>query len=94
VRKAEGKELIRRVRMAVGSVDEAASGATRLGGTFNWKEKNLPERPMVTIIHAAPGRVMTPGRLQEMALLLEPEPVKMTTAPGVFPRVVAAKALL
>jgi len=31
---------------------------------------------MVSIIHAAPGRVMTPEKLQGMGLLAEPEPVR------------------
>jgi hypothetical protein len=38
-------------------------------GSENWKTKYLPEPPMVTIIHAAPGRVMTPERLEQMGLL-------------------------
>jgi hypothetical protein len=83
VSKAESKEFIRRVRKAVGGADKSASGATRLASTFNWKEKYLPEPPVVTIIHGMPGRVMTADRLQDMGLLAEPEPIKVTTPPRV-----------
>ena len=43
----DSKAFIRRVRKAVGDVDSAASGASRLAGTENWKQKYLPEPPMV-----------------------------------------------
>ena len=45
-----------------------------MAGVLNWKEKYLPDPPMVTIISGVPGRVMTPDRLQNMGLLAEPEP--------------------
>jgi hypothetical protein len=78
--KGEAKEFIRRVRRAVGDTDKAASGATRLASTLNWKEKYLPEPPVVTIIHAVPGRVMTAERLQGFGLLAEP--VMIAPAPA------------
>jgi hypothetical protein len=77
VDKAESKDFVRRVRKAVGDPDMSASGATRVSGLPNWKEKYLPKPPIVTIIHATPGRVMTPEKLQGMGLLAAPEPVKM-----------------
>jgi hypothetical protein len=77
VTKTESKDFIRRVRKAVGHADASASA-----GTFNFKEKYLPEPPVVTIIHAAPGRVMTLERLQGMGLLVEAEPVKIPVAPA------------
>ena len=76
VEKAESKDFVRRVRKAVGDADMSASGATRVSGTENWKTKYLPEPPMVNVIHAVPGRVMTPERLKTMGLLAEPEPVR------------------
>jgi DNA invertase Pin-like site-specific DNA recombinase len=76
VDKAESKDFVRRVRKAVGDADMSASGATRIAGVENFKIKYAPDYPMVTIIHAAPGRVMTPERLQSIGLLAEPEPVK------------------
>jgi hypothetical protein len=39
VSKSESKEFIRRVRKAVGDVDKSASGATRIGGSINYKTK-------------------------------------------------------
>jgi hypothetical protein len=72
---------MRRVRAAVGDTDTSASGATRIAGVENWKLKNLPEPPIVTIVCGVPGRVMNPERLQEFGLLAEPERVKMPPAP-------------
>ena len=68
------KVFMRRVRKAVGGNDKSASHATRLAGTENFKEKFFPDYPVVKIIHAVPGRVMTQEQLQQMNLLAEPEP--------------------
>jgi DNA invertase Pin-like site-specific DNA recombinase len=75
VDKAEGKDFVRRVRKAVGDIDESASGATRMAGTANFKVKYFPDYPTVAILHGIPGRVMTAEQLQKMGLLAEPEPV-------------------
>lgn len=80
--KTQSKELIRRVRAALGDADKSASGATRLAATFNWKQKYLPEPPVVSIVQGVPGRVMTEERLQEIGLIAEPEPMKMLPAPA------------
>jgi hypothetical protein len=58
-----------------------------MAGSGNWKTKYLPEPPIVSIVSGVPGRVMTPGRLQDMGLLAQPEPVKAYSAP---PRVSAS----
>jgi hypothetical protein len=71
--KEQFKEFTRRVRRAVGANDKSASHATRLAGTENWKAKNLPNPPTVTILEAHPGRIMTPAQLEELHLLAEPE---------------------
>ena len=68
------KVFMRRVRKALGGNDKMASHATRLAGTENFKEKFFPDYPVVKIIHAVPGRVMTQQQLQQMNLLAEPEP--------------------
>jgi DNA invertase Pin-like site-specific DNA recombinase len=73
VDKSESKDFVRRVHKAVGDADKSASGSTRVSGTENWKLKYLPEPPLVTITHAAPGRVMTPERLHAMGLLAKAE---------------------
>lgn len=70
--KEQFKEFTRRVRRAVGANDKAASHATRLAGTENWKAKNLPNPPTVTILEAHPGRIMTPAQLEDLHLLAAP----------------------
>lgn len=76
VEKAESKEIVRRVRKAVGDADMSASGATRVAGTENFKAKYWPDYPTVTIMHGIPGRMMTTEQLQTMGLLAEPEPLR------------------
>src|SRR5262249_19244827 len=76
------KDVIRRVRKAVGGVDGSASGATRLAGTENFKQKYLPDPPVVTIVYALPGRVMTLEKLESMGLLAAPEPVAGNVHPS------------
>ncbi|MGJ5813627.1 DNA-primase RepB domain-containing protein [Paludibaculum fermentans] len=74
--KEQFKELMRRVRKAVGGNDKSASHATRVAGTENFKPKYAPEFPTVTIVETHPGRVMTPDQLESLGLLASPEPVK------------------
>ena len=73
----EGKEPFRqfnrRVRSAIGANDEAASRATRLAGTENFKAKYSPNYPVVTIVEAHPGRVMTPEQLESLGLVAAAE---------------------
>jgi len=85
----DGKAFIRRVRKAIGDVDTSASGATRIAGVGNWKEKYLPEPPMVSIVSGIPGRIMTPDKLQTMGLLAEPEPAPPEIVKPAPPRVSA-----
>jgi hypothetical protein len=73
------KAFMRRVRKAVGGNDKAASGATRLSGTLNWKAKYLPDPPTVITVYAVPGRAMMPEQLQGMGLLADPKPVVVAT---------------
>jgi RepB DNA-primase from phage plasmid len=77
--KEEFKAFMRRVRKAVGGNDKAASHATRIGGSENFKPGYYPDFPVVTIVHAMPGRVMTAESLAEMGLLAAPEPVQEWT---------------
>lgn len=69
----EAKELARRLRKGT-SADMSASGATRLAGSTNYKLKYAPNFPQVTLMSAFPGRMTTPGQLEEMGLLAAPEP--------------------
>jgi hypothetical protein len=77
------KEFMRRVRKAVGGNDKAASHATRLAGTENFKKQYAPAFPTVTIVETHPGRVMTPEQLESLGLVASPEPVIATTLPFV-----------
>jgi hypothetical protein len=71
----EGKEIARRLRKGTGA-DLSASGATRVAGTVNYKKKYEPGFPTVSIESAAPGRIVTPERLEQLGLLAPPEPVR------------------
>jgi DNA invertase Pin-like site-specific DNA recombinase len=75
----DAKDFARRLRKGVGA-DLAASGATRVAGTHNFKTKYRPEFPMVKILHAAPGRVATPTQLEGMGIVAAPEPVYVAAA--------------
>jgi hypothetical protein len=70
------KEFTRRVRRAVGGNDKAASHATRIAGTENFKAKYAPEFPTVNIVETHPGRIMTPDQLETLGLLAPPEPIQ------------------
>jgi RepB DNA-primase from phage plasmid len=74
--KEEFKEFMRRVRKAVGGNDKSASHATRVCGTENFKPDYVPDFPVVTTVHGAPGRVMTAETPSQMGLLAKPEPVQ------------------
>jgi len=69
----EAKDFARRLRKGAGA-DHAASGATRVAGTSNYKRKYEPDFPMVRISASAPGRIVTKERLEEMGLLASAEP--------------------
>jgi hypothetical protein len=71
--------FMRRVRKAVGGNDKSASGATRLAGTENFKKKYIPDFPVVSIIEATPGRVVTTGQVEALGLVSPPEPVKASS---------------
>jgi RepB DNA-primase from phage plasmid len=70
----EAKDFARRLRKGTGA-DAAASGATRVAGTTNYKRKYEPQFPTVTIRDTSPSRVMTPDQLEALHLLAEPEPI-------------------
>lgn len=69
------KDFMRRVRKAVGGNDKSASGATRVAGTENFKAKYIPDFPVVTILEAVPGHVVTTSQLEALGLVAPPEPV-------------------
>jgi hypothetical protein len=62
----------RRLRKGTGA-DPTASGATRVAGTLNFKEKYAPNFPRVAIGQISFGRVATAAELQGQGLVAEPE---------------------
>lgn len=78
-------DFARRVRKATGA-DPTASGATRVAGSFNFKEKHAPHFPQVKILHTAGGLTVTPAQLEELGFVVaapEPEtrPARQRSAP-------------
>lgn len=71
----------RRLRKGTGA-DPTASGATRVAGSLNFKEKYAPVFPHVEITYAAPGRVARKEQLEALGLVATPE-----VAPPAPPRV-------
>lgn len=68
------KEIGSALRRSTGA-DISASGATRLAGSRNYKEKYAPDYPTVTITQSSPALVMTTQQLQAMGLLTIPSRV-------------------
>ena len=54
--------------------DKEASGATRIAGTYNFKPKYAPEYPVVQIITAQPGLIVTPDELAALGVLAPERP--------------------
>jgi hypothetical protein len=65
-------EFARRLRKGTGA-DPSASGATRISGSLNFKEKYLPAFPRVETAHASPGLVVTRGELEALGIVAPPE---------------------
>jgi RepB DNA-primase from phage plasmid len=66
------REFARRVRRGIGA-DVTASGATKIAGSLNFKDKYAPNYPRVTICEAQPGRMTSPAELERMGLVAPPE---------------------
>jgi hypothetical protein len=78
----EDKDFTRRVKKGSGA-DATASGATRVAGSLNFKEKYAPAFPRVAIHTAAPGRKVTAAELEQLGLVAPPEklpPLRVTPA--------------
>lgn len=73
------KDFARRLRKGTGA-DAAASGATRMASTRNYKRKYEPDFPEVKILHAAPGRLASKALLEALGLVAAPEPVHVAAA--------------
>jgi RepB DNA-primase from phage plasmid len=68
------KDFGRRLRKGTGA-DTTASGATRVAGSLNFKDKYAPDFPRVAIHVAHVGRVTTVDVLEQLGLVAPPEPV-------------------
>jgi hypothetical protein len=78
----EDKDFTRRVKRGTGA-DATASGATRVAGSLNFKEKYAPAFPRVAIHTAALGRKVTAADLEQRGLVAPPEklpPLTVTPA--------------
>ena len=62
---AEDKDFARRLRKGTGA-DATASGATRVAGSLNFKDKYAPNFPRVAIEQMNPGRRTTPAELERV----------------------------
>jgi hypothetical protein len=71
---AEGadKDFARRLRKGTGA-DPTASGATRVAGSLNFKDKYAPDFPRVAIRQANHERLTTPAELERLGLVAKPE---------------------
>ena len=80
---AEDKDFARRLRKGTGA-DPTASGATRVAGSLNFKDKYAPEFPRVAIHQANLGRLSQAAELERLGLVAEPEEVEpqRTTSPA------------
>jgi hypothetical protein len=79
---AEDKDFARRLRKGTGA-DPTASGATRVAGSLNFKDKYAPVFPRVAIRHANFGRLAQAAELERLGLVAEPEaaqPLRITPA--------------
>ena len=68
----EDKELARRLRRGTGA-DTTASGATRIAGSMNFKDKYAPDFPRVAICAATAGRRTEAAELERFGLLAPEE---------------------
>jgi hypothetical protein len=82
---AEEKDFARRLRNGTGA-DATASGATRVAGSLNFKDKYAPNFPRVAIEQAQPGRKTTAAELERLGLVAAPEPPARQSLPPARPR--------
>ena len=71
----EDKDFARRLRKGTGA-DPTASGATRVAGSLNFKDKYAPDFPRVAIRQANFGRVTEAAELERLGLVAAPEIVR------------------
>jgi len=72
LRGREDKEFARRVRRGTGA-DATASGATRIAGSLNFKDKYAPNFPRVTLRETRRGKFTSAAELDQLGLVAAPE---------------------
>lgn len=83
LRETDDKDFARRLRKGAGA-DDTASGATRVAGSLNFKEKYAPNYPRVEVAHTSPGRFATKEQLRALGIVAAPEVV--APSPVLLPR--------
>ena len=73
------KDFARRLRKGAGA-DDTASGATRVAGSLNFKDKYAPGFPTVKIAYSTPGLMTSTGKLENLGLVAARE----KPAPPIF----------
>jgi hypothetical protein len=66
-------DFTRRLRKGTGA-DLGASGASRISGSLNFKQKYAPAFPRVETVHASPGLIVTRSELEAFGLVAPAEP--------------------
>jgi RepB DNA-primase from phage plasmid len=61
-------DFARRLRKGAGA-DPSASGATRVSGSLNFKQRYAPAFPTVETAHARPGLIVTRARLEALGVV-------------------------
>jgi hypothetical protein len=74
-------DFARRLRKGAGA-DPSASGATRVSGSINYKEKYAPNFPRVETVHASPALVVTRTVLEAIGVVAPPEKTESVPAPA------------
>jgi hypothetical protein len=74
-----GGDLARSLRHTVGA-DLAASGATRVAGSLNFKDKYAPDFPRVEIAFSSAGRIVSKEELARLGLIAPGSPRRQPAA--------------
>jgi hypothetical protein len=69
---APDEDFVRRLKKGAGA-DPTASGATRIAGSVNFKEKYAPNFPRIGIALCTPARIVTAQELMDLKLVAAPE---------------------
>ncbi|HTT84910.1 MAG TPA: hypothetical protein VMF67_15650 [Rhizomicrobium sp.] len=80
---AHDREFARRVKIGT-QADLNASGATRIAGSFNFKDEYAPDFPCVHICEINSGRRTTPEELDQLGVVAPPEEFAPVSPPRIF----------